>query len=49
MSWRDAAALAVKNLRRRFGHSILTVLAVALAATLLTALRAGIVTPTDLS
>ncbi|MDQ6839695.1 MAG: hypothetical protein M3137_15550, partial [Actinomycetota bacterium] len=38
MSWRDAAALAVKNLRRRFGHSILTVLAVALAATLLTAL-----------
>ncbi|MGI8776798.1 MAG: ABC transporter permease [Acidimicrobiales bacterium] len=38
MSWRDAAVLAVKNLRRRFGHSILTVLAVALAATLLTAL-----------
>ncbi len=38
MSWRDAATLAVKNLRRRFGHSILTVLAVALAATLLTAL-----------
>jgi ABC-type antimicrobial peptide transport system permease subunit len=38
MSWRDAAALAVKNLRRRFGRSVLTVLAVALAATLLTAL-----------
>ncbi len=38
MTWRDAAGLAVKNLRRRFGHSILTVLAVALAATLLTAL-----------
>ena len=38
MSWSDAAALAVKNLRRRFGRSILTVLAVALAATLLTAL-----------
>jgi len=38
MTWRDAAVLAVKNLRRRFGHSILTVLAVALAATLLTAL-----------
>jgi len=38
VSWRDAAVLAVKNLRRRFGHSILTVLAVALAATLLTAL-----------
>jgi len=38
VSWRDAAILAVKNLRRRFGHSILTVLAVALAATLLTAL-----------
>ncbi|MDQ6798999.1 MAG: FtsX-like permease family protein [Actinomycetota bacterium] len=38
MTWRDASVLAVKNLRRRFGHSILTVLAVALAATLLTAL-----------
>ncbi|MGI9032432.1 MAG: ABC transporter permease [Acidimicrobiales bacterium] len=38
MTWRDAAALAVKNLRRRFGRSVLTVLAVALAATLLTAL-----------
>jgi ABC-type antimicrobial peptide transport system permease subunit len=38
VSWRDAAALAVKNLRRRFGRSVLTVLAVALAATLLTAL-----------
>ncbi|MFN2607525.1 MAG: ABC transporter permease [Acidimicrobiales bacterium] len=38
MSWRDAAVLAVKNLRRRFGRSVLTLLAVALAATLLTAL-----------
>jgi hypothetical protein len=38
VSWRDAAALAVKNLRRRLGRSVLTVLAVALAATLLTAL-----------
>jgi putative ABC transport system permease protein len=38
VSWRDAAALALKNLRRRFGRSVLTVLAVALAATLLTAL-----------
>src|SRR5918997_1685233 len=38
MSWRDAAVLAMKNLRRRFGRSLLTVLAVALAATLLTAL-----------
>ncbi|MGI9021921.1 MAG: ABC transporter permease [Acidimicrobiales bacterium] len=40
MTWRDAAVLAVKNLRRRLGRSILTVLAVALAATLLTALVA---------
>jgi ABC-type antimicrobial peptide transport system permease subunit len=38
MKWRDAAALAGKSLRRRFGRSVLTVLAVALAATLLTAL-----------
>jgi len=38
VTWRDAASLAVKNLRRRFGRSVLTVLAVALAATLLTAL-----------
>ena len=38
MSWRDAAVLAVRNLRRRLGRSLLTVLAVALAATLLTAL-----------
>jgi len=38
VSWRDAAVLAVRNLRRRLGRSLLTVLAVALAATLLTAL-----------
>lgn len=38
MKWRDAAGLAAKSLRRRFGRSVLTVLAVALAATLLTAL-----------
>ena len=38
MRWRDAAGLAAKSLRRRFGRSVLTVLAVALAATLLTAL-----------
>ncbi|MDP8938204.1 MAG: ABC transporter permease [Actinomycetota bacterium] len=38
MRWRDAASLAAKSLRRRFGRSVLTVLAVALAATLLTAL-----------
>ncbi len=38
MNWRDAAGLAAKSLRRRFGRSVLTVLAVALAATLLTAL-----------
>jgi hypothetical protein len=36
--WRDAAGLAARSLRRRFGRSVLTVLAVALAATLLTAL-----------
>lgn len=38
MRWRDASSLAAKSLRRRFGRSVLTVLAVALAATLLTAL-----------
>ncbi|MDQ6725877.1 MAG: FtsX-like permease family protein [Actinomycetota bacterium] len=38
MRWRDAAALAATSIRRRFGRSVLTVLAVALAATLLTAL-----------
>jgi len=36
--WRDAAALAVTSVRRRLGRSVLTVLAVALATTLLTAL-----------
>jgi hypothetical protein len=36
--WRDAAALAVTSVRRRIGRSLLTVLAVALATTLLTAL-----------
>ncbi len=38
MKWRDAAGLAVTGVRRRIGRSILTVLAVALATTLLTAL-----------
>lgn len=38
MKWRDAAGLAVTSVRRRIGRSILTVLAVALATTLLTAL-----------
>lgn len=38
MSWRDAAGLAVTSIRRRFGRSLLTICAVALAATLLTAL-----------
>jgi|GEM_PF-852843 ABC-type antimicrobial peptide transport system permease subunit len=38
MRWRDAAAMAATSIRRRFGRSILTVAAVALAATLLTAL-----------
>ena len=38
MRWRDAAGLAATSIRRRFGRSVLTVLAVALAATLLTAL-----------
>ncbi|MCA1690904.1 MAG: ABC transporter permease [Actinobacteria bacterium] len=38
MRWRDAAGLAVTSVRRRAGRSVLTVLAVALATTLLTAL-----------
>ncbi|MBA2752116.1 MAG: ABC transporter permease [Actinobacteria bacterium] len=38
MTWRDAFALAATSLRRRIGRSVLTVAAVALAATLLTAL-----------
>lgn len=38
MRWRDAASMAATSIRRRFGRSILTVAAVALAATLLTAL-----------
>ena len=38
MTWRDAAALAWKGLLRRPGRAALTVLAVALAASLLTAL-----------
>ncbi|MEW6155304.1 MAG: ABC transporter permease [Actinomycetota bacterium] len=38
MRWRDAATLAVTSVRRRLGRSVLTVLAVALATTLLTAL-----------
>ena len=38
MRWRDAAALALVSVRRRAGRSVLTVLAVALATTLLTAL-----------
>ena len=38
MRWRDAASLAVTSVRRRIGRSVLTVLAVALATTLLTAL-----------
>ncbi|HWH34519.1 MAG TPA: ABC transporter permease [Acidimicrobiales bacterium] len=38
MSWRDAWALAVKGVRRRPGRAVLTVLAVALASALLTAL-----------
>jgi hypothetical protein len=38
MRWRDAASLAVVSVRRRAGRSVLTVLAVALATTLLTAL-----------
>lgn len=38
MTWRDAAALVATNFRRRLGRSLLTIGAVALAATLLTAL-----------
>ena len=38
MKWRDAASMAATSIRRRFGRSVLTVAAVALAATLLTAL-----------
>lgn len=38
MSWSDAIALVARELRRRAGRSALTVAAVALAATLLTAL-----------
>jgi len=38
MRWRDAAAMAATSIRRRFGRSVLTVAAVALAATLLVAL-----------
>ena len=38
MKWRAAVALAAKGLRRRPGRAVLTVLAVALAASLLTAL-----------
>ncbi|MDQ4070737.1 MAG: ABC transporter permease [Actinomycetota bacterium] len=38
MRWRDAASIAATSIRRRFGRSVLTVAAVALAATLLTAL-----------
>lgn len=38
MKWRDAASMATTSIRRRFGRSVLTVAAVALAATLLTAL-----------
>lgn len=38
MKWRDAASMAATSIRRRFGRSVLTVAAVAVAATLLTAL-----------
>src|SRR5688572_1409550 len=38
MTWRDAITLAAKGVLRRPGRAVLTVLAVALAATLLTAL-----------
>ena len=38
MTWRDAIALAVRTVRRRPGRAVLTVLAVTLAAALLTAL-----------
>ena len=38
MSWRAAISLALKGIRRQPGRAVLTVLAVALAAALLTAL-----------
>lgn len=38
MTWRDAAALAARTVRRRPGRAVLTILAVTLAAALLTAL-----------
>jgi hypothetical protein len=38
MTWRDAVVVAARSVRRRFGRALLTVLAVALAATLLTSL-----------
>ena len=38
MSWRDAVSLAAKSVVRRFGRAVLTVAAVTLATTLLTAL-----------
>src|SRR4051794_36254436 len=38
MTWRDAVIVAGRGVRRRFGRALLTVLAVALAATLLTSL-----------
>lgn len=38
MSWRDAALLTARSIRRRLGRAVLTVLAVTLAATLLAAM-----------
>jgi cell division protein FtsX len=38
MTWRDAVVIAARSVRRRAGRAVLTVLAVALAATLLTSL-----------
>ena len=38
MTWSDAALAAARSLSRRFGRAVLTVLAVALAAALLSAL-----------
>src|SRR5689334_5476929 len=38
MTWRDAIVVAARSVRRRAGRAVLTVLAVALAATLLTSL-----------
>lgn len=38
MSWADSAAMAVRSIERRFGRAVLTVVAVALAAALLTSL-----------